>query len=111
MPGSRRAAEIWKDGDPCEDLTVKRGYQNLLERGELDRCGVTLLAGKAVGAPFVGAVAACLALAEVLRQLHGGALHQVLDLDLQAIEHGVAVPHGRDFSEFNPGYLPAPMQR
>ena len=33
----------------------------MLKSGELDRCGVTLLAGKAVGAPFVGAVAATLA--------------------------------------------------
>jgi hypothetical protein len=41
---------------------------------------VTLLAGKAVGAPFVGAVAATLVLAEVLRLLHGGTLHRLVDL-------------------------------
>jgi hypothetical protein len=41
----------------------------MLRNGELDRCGVTLLAGKAVGAPFVGAVAATLAVSELLRLL------------------------------------------
>jgi hypothetical protein len=44
-------------------------YQELLASGRLDQCGTTLLAGKAVGAPFVGSVAACLAIPEVLRLL------------------------------------------
>jgi hypothetical protein len=54
----------------------------MLKDGTLDQCGVTLLAGKAVGAPFVGAAAATLAIAEVLRLLHGGPLHELVDLDL-----------------------------
>ena len=33
---------------------------------------MTLLASKAVGAPFVGSIAATLVLSEVLRMLHGG---------------------------------------
>jgi hypothetical protein len=37
-----------------------------------DQCGVTELAGKAVGAAFVGITAACLAIAETTRELHGG---------------------------------------
>ena len=48
----------------------------MLKGGELDRCGVTLLAGKAVGAPFVGAATATLAVSEVLRLLHGGPVQQ-----------------------------------
>jgi hypothetical protein len=81
------------------------GYQKLLEDGDLDRCGVTLLAGKAVGAPFVGAVAACLALSEVLRLLHGGRMHEVVDVDLQALDYRTALPHPHDFGHFNPGYV------
>jgi hypothetical protein len=46
-------------------------YRKLPEEGTLDRCGVALLAGKAVGAPFVGPVATTIAVAEVLRLLHG----------------------------------------
>jgi hypothetical protein len=106
LPGSRPAAELWKEADHREDLEGRAAYRKLVSDGELDRCGVTLLAGKAVGAPFVGAVAACLALSEVLRQLHGGPLHQVVDLDLQSIEHRSAVVHGSSFGDLNPGYVP-----
>jgi pheromone shutdown protein TraB len=87
-----------------ESVETQAAYRRMLSDGELDRCGVTLLAGKAVGAPFVGAVAATLALAEVLRLLHGGPLHGLIDLDLQSVDHRVATRHQVDFSQFNPGY-------
>ena len=106
LPGSRLAAELWKEADGGEDLRARAAYRRMLSDGDLDRCGVTLLAGKAVGAPFVGAIAACLVLSEVLRQLHGGPLHQVVDLDLQSVEHRSAVVHSSRFSELNPGYVP-----
>ena len=70
----------------------------MLKRGELDRCGIALLAGKAVGAPFVGTVAATLALSQVLRLLHGKPLYQLIDLDLLSVEHRLAVPNPRIFS-------------
>jgi len=70
----------------------------MLKRGELDRCGVTLLAGKAVGAAFVGATAATLAIAEVLRLLHGGPVHELIDLDLKSPEYRSTVLNARDFS-------------
>jgi hypothetical protein len=50
--------------------------------GRVDGCGLVELAGKAVGASFVGIVAACLAVAEATRELHGGAGHDVLTYDL-----------------------------
>ncbi|WP_328855387.1 hypothetical protein OHB01_12635 [Microbispora hainanensis] len=48
----------------------------------LGRCGVVELAGKAVGAAYVGAIAACLTVAEAVRELHGGPGHDILTLDL-----------------------------
>jgi hypothetical protein len=66
---------------------------------------VTLLAGKAVGAPFVGMAAAAMAVAEILRFLHGGQLHQLIDADLVAVEHRTVVPHPFDYSKFNPGFV------
>lgn len=107
LPGPKPASAIWDAPDEHEDIERRPAYRKLLEEGELDRCGVTQLAGKAVGAPFVGAVAASLALSEVLRLLHGGTVHQVIDLDLQAPEYGTLVPHPYDFSRLNPGYLRA----
>jgi hypothetical protein len=105
LPGPRRSADMWKSSRTGEDLTSKAAYQRLLADGALDRCGITLLAGKAIGAPFVGAVAATLAVTQVLRLLHGGRLDQLVDLDLQSVDHCVVIPQSRDFSSINPGYL------
>lgn len=105
LPGPRSAAEIWKGEDRGEHADKCLAYHKMLIDGNLDRCGITLLAGKAVGAPFVGAVASCLVLSEVLRLLHGGAIHQVIDLDLQSLEHRSAIRHTSDFSRLNPGYV------
>lgn len=106
LPGSRTAAELWPATTHAgEDLTDRPAYTRMLEQGLLDQCGMTLLAGRAVGAPFVGAVAASLALSEVLRFLHGGVLHQLVDLDLQSIEQRTVVRNPRDFHDLNPGFV------
>ncbi|MBI3803602.1 MAG: thiamine biosynthesis protein ThiF [Nitrospirae bacterium] len=107
LPGSRSAAEIWKFAFEKEDLADRAAYRKMLNDGDLDRCGVTLLSGKAVGAPFVGAVAACLAISEVLRLLHGGPLNQLIDLDLQSPDHRTIVRQISDFGNLNPGYVRA----
>ena len=64
--------------------------------------------GKGVGAPFVCAIAAALALSEILRLLHGGTIHQLIDLDLQSFEHRTLIRHPYDFSHLNPGYVALP---
>jgi hypothetical protein len=107
LPGPRRSADMWKAEAPSEDVGESTAYQKMLTDGDLDRCGVTLLAGKAVGAPFVGAVAACIVLSEVLRLLHGGPLHQVVEFDLKSIEQRSAVLRPDGFGDFNPGFLSA----
>ncbi len=104
LPGARAASEIWRERPASPALAPAPAYEDLLTRGELDKCGMTLLAGKAVGAPFVGAVAATLVLAEVLRPLHGGRCHQLVDLDLMSPGFVQATPHLTDFSAFNFGF-------
>jgi hypothetical protein len=105
LPARRAATEIWPDR-PASVLPVEQNpaYQDLLNSGKVDQCGMTLLAGKAVGAPFVGSVAACLAVAEVLRLLAGGAIDELIGLDLRAVDHIEVVAQGQDFSAINPGY-------
>jgi hypothetical protein len=107
LPGPRPASELWSGAGPVEEVVDRAAYQKLVGDRDLDRCGATVLAGKGVGAPFVGAVAGCLVISEVLRLLHGGPLHHVIDLDLQSIEHRSTVVRPDDFADFNPGYLPA----
>jgi len=106
LPATKGADELWPAAaETGEDFTAQGAYQKLLKDGRLDQCGVTLLAGKAVGAPFVGAVAAALAVSELLRHLHDGVMHQLIDLDLAAVGHQQVVVQARDFSRFNPGYI------
>lgn len=105
LPGKRPANQIWAKGGGDAGAGDREAYNDLLKKGCLDQCGVTLLAGKAVGAPFVGSVAACLAMSEVLRLLAGGPLHEVIDLDLRSVEHLSAIPQSRDFASINPGYV------
>jgi hypothetical protein len=105
LPGNRSAVEIWASSGETEDVSGRAAYKTMLEAGELDQCGVTLLAGKAVGAPFVGAVAACLVISEVLRLLHGGPLHHLIDLDLQSPDHRTIAPHAANFDALNPGFI------
>ncbi|MEJ2436280.1 MAG: hypothetical protein P8Y53_25210, partial [Pseudolabrys sp.] len=107
LPGSRPASEIWKSGGDGEDVSGRAAYQRMLKEGTLDACGITLLAGKAVGAPFVGAVAASFAVAEVLRLLHGGPLHHLIDLDLQSPEHRTVAVRPPGFEALNPGFVEA----
>ena len=53
LPGKQRAAEIWRDdGRQNNSPEEAIAYRRLLAEGTLDHCGVTLLAGKEVGAPL-----------------------------------------------------------
>lgn len=64
------------------------------------------LAGEqAVGALFVGAVAATFVLGEVLRFLHGRSLHRLVDMNLVDLAYFRAVPQIRDFSSFDPDFI------
>jgi hypothetical protein len=112
LPGEMSASTLWRDeGQGGQSAVDAAAYRKMLDEGSLDRCGVTLLAGRAVGAPFVGAVAATLVLAEVLRLLHGGALHRLIDMNLIDLAYVRAMPQLRDFSTFNPGFITAERSR
>jgi hypothetical protein len=107
LPGRRPAADMWKEARQGEKVEDRPAYAKLLADGVLDRCGMTLLAGKAVGAPFVGSVAAALALAEVLRLLHGGAIHKLIDIDLLSLDQRLVSRHSDSFANLNPGFTMA----
>ncbi len=107
LPGRRAAAEIWKQTSEGEKVEDRPAYAKLMEDGVLDHCGMTLLAGKAVGAPFVGSIAATLALSEVLRLLHGGTVNQLIDIDLLSLDQRLISRHCNDFDGLNPGFTMA----
>jgi hypothetical protein len=65
----------------------------------------TVFEGKAVGAPLVDAAAATLVLSEVQRLLHGGAVYELIDLDLKGLAYRTTVVTRTDFTPLNPGYV------
>jgi hypothetical protein len=106
LPGPRPASELWPRNGTTHNTTGSRdAYQKLLKEGLLDQCGVTTLAGKAVGAPFVGAVAACLVVSEVLRVLHDGASHDVIEMDLESPDYRSAIVSAQSRPP-NIGFIP-----
>lgn len=82
FPGPSSAAALWAAADGSVAGAPAPAYQVLLAKGA-DPCGVTTLATRAVGAPFVGCVAAGFVLAELLRRQAGAKGHAVVDLNLR----------------------------
>lgn len=81
FPGPSSAAALWAT-DTAVAGALAPAYQDMVARGA-DPCGVTTLASRAVGAPFVGCVAAGFALAELLRASDGREPHALIDLTLR----------------------------
>lgn len=102
FPGSRKARDIWhSEGDEREVRIDLPAYQSLQATGA-DQCGLTLLAGRTVGAPFVGAVAACAVIGELLRMVNGCHAYELIDGHLKNLDYRAVVPAMVGLP-FNPG--------
>lgn len=87
FPGSREARRVWPTTDHVDgtaDATVMPAYAALAGEG-MDPCGLAQLASRTVGVPFVGVAAACLALAEILRRLHGGPANELVAASMRSL--------------------------
>lgn len=86
FPGRLPSSQVpgWIDG-PSEEIKIPstQAFDDLSQR--FDQCGVVELAGKAVGASFVGIVAATIAVSEATRKLHGGRGAETLRFDLGSL--------------------------
>lgn len=83
FPGPSVAASLWASPAEPGREPLASGYQRMLVEGA-DQCGVTTLASRAVGAPFVGCVAAGYVLAERVRRQVGGEGLGFVDLNLRS---------------------------
>jgi len=105
FPGPQRARERWGAAGqtpPASQPTARPAYAALTNEG-LDRCGLTTLAGKTVGAPFVGTAVAAIVVAEVIRQLEGQAPIGLLDGTLRDLACTTGAPCTQVTNPFNPG--------
>ncbi len=104
FPASRSAEHRWgTQGHQPDAVTVANNpaYRALAQHG-LDDCGITTLAGRTVGASFVGAVTAAVVITELIRLGLGGPQYEVVDGSLRSLELRQAVVC-RDHVPFNPG--------
>ena len=121
FPSGIEAATAWsaRSASPEVSLIGRPAYVDLqqelrkatdLSDGEIE-CGVIEMAGRSVGAAFVGCVAATLALSEILRALCGGPRFEVLSLSLRSPRQVQAVRNTREDLPTNPGFVFARPER
>ncbi|MCX7523419.1 hypothetical protein OSC27_14180 [Microbacterium sp. STN6] len=98
FPGSNTSENVlaWLDrGDAVIAVPSTPGFDHLSRN--FDDCGVVTLAGKAIGIPFVGVIAATLAVAEAVKQFHGVPGAEVASIDVATGRHvsAPAIRHPR----------------
>ena len=97
FPGERRAKDLWK---PVGANRVARTDQPAYEK--LAASGLTQLAGRTVGAPFVGAIAAAIVIGEALRVVNGAHGYDLIDGHLRDLKQLTAIG-ASDGVSVNPG--------
>lgn len=106
FPASRSAGSIWgrQIGQGNEVFRTAPAYTSLAEGG-MDECGIVRLASRTIAVPFVGLIAGCLAMSELLRRLHAGVFVEVLSVstlalsDAELVTAADTVPYGFGFVE------------
>ncbi|MGP3912981.1 hypothetical protein [Nonomuraea sp. 10N515B] len=86
FPGTEASDEVegWATDPRPAAVPSTQAFADL--RNHHDACGMVELADIAVGASFVGIIAACIALAEATRELHGGTGCDILAVDLATMD-------------------------
>lgn len=79
FPSTLNARRLWGDAARAHlpDVSAMPAYQALKDSG-IDACGLTRLASRTIGVPFVGLSAGLLVISEILRRLHSGPAHEVI---------------------------------
>ncbi len=87
FPSSLNAARLWGtvSAPDTPDVLFRPAYATS-QHSHLDECGLTQLASRTVGVPFVGLISGCFATAELLRRLHGGDALELVALSTVALE-------------------------
>jgi hypothetical protein len=102
FPGSRKARNIWNGSGEDKNIQIDLPAYRSLAAAGLDRCGLTQLAGRTVGAPFVGAIAAAIVVAELLRLVNGAHAYDLVDGHLRDLNHRTVIP-AHELLPLNPG--------
>lgn len=87
FPARRRAKEYWPKTfeSHAPDVSSMPAYKKMKASG-IDDCGVTQMASRTVGVPFVGLISGVLVISELLRRLHGGSAAEVISGSTHCLE-------------------------
>lgn len=106
FPGMDNARERWSKFSAEHQAStddLKPAYE-ALSRGGIDKCGIARLAGRSVGACFVGMVASTLMIAELLRMANGAHAYSLIDGTLRSLTNRTAILNNCwEEKPFNPG--------
>ncbi len=111
FPAGKSAKERWGGAaleGSAKGLLDRPAYKALASEG-LDECGLTTLAGRTVGAPFVGAATSTIVVAELLRMVLGDHQYEAADGTLRSLDEPYAVPKDAAGEPFNPGSVRAAL--
>jgi hypothetical protein len=104
FPSSTPARVIWAQPGAMDTQLTQPAYRAMVEQSG-DRCGTLRLAGRSIGAPFVGAVAGAMVVAEMLRLVTGGQRYELVACHLRDLA-GRTVVRSNTWNAFNPGSVP-----
>ena len=117
FPSGVKAVNAWvgRSLPHTSSLVDQPAYQDFHRRlsrtseltDEEIKCGIIEVAGRSVGAAFVGCVAATLVLSEVLRMLVGGPRIEVLGVSLQSPHKPQVSANTLEDTATNPGFVVA----
>ncbi len=105
FPGSRKASDVWRQVNARSEIRLDLPAYEKLAASGLDHCGLTQLAERTVGAPFVGAIAAAFVIGETLRTVNGAHSYDLIDGHLRDLRH-ITVVGAEDGPPVNPGATP-----
>ena len=110
FPNEKTAKECWSLASVQNNGTLANlpAYQSL-EKDGLDQCGITTLAGKTVGASFVGTATSAIVIAELLRLGFEGQRYSIIDGTLRSLKNRQAICASRPKDYFNPGLTEAKL--
>jgi hypothetical protein len=106
FPASRRAEDIWaRDAGPATAEVEHLSAYRAMKKAGADACGLTQLASRTVGVPFVGLTAGVMVIAELLRRLNGGTAFELIAGSVLALDAMESVP--APASPYAFGHVPA----
>jgi hypothetical protein len=112
FPSRRTARDRWAvtNAKLSTETQINQPVYESLAAGGMDKCGLTMLANRSVGASFVGAFTATLVISELLRMSLGKHRYGVIDGSLRSPESFAFVRSASLFDPFNPGITRASKQ-